>query len=126
MGRIIGYAALAFVMVCAAVVLFVGMGHASPAEAKTWHKAHHSHHVKHKHHYGRRVAVDGRGFVRGRLICAINTSRELRQAGKRVPLTWSSRDFLRIGHRISKAEARRYDIRFNYRRGGGHVQKRIS
>jgi len=64
--------------------------------------------------------VAGVRFTRGRLICAINVSRWLAAHGFHSPMSPSSRAFLRYAH-VARANVRYGDIRFNYRRGGGHV-----
>jgi hypothetical protein len=61
------------------------------------------------------------GFVRGRLICATNVSRWLADHGFRSPHSASSRDFLKY-RRVSRAAVKYGDVRFNFRKRGGHVQ----
>lgn len=61
-------------------------------------------------------------FLRGTLDCARNTVKFLRANRiAKVPETRSSKFFLRY-HRIRKSQARFGDLRFNYRKGGGHIQ----
>lgn len=60
-------------------------------------------------------------FVRGRLVCAVNTGRWLALNGFRHTASWSSKSYLEF-RRVSRAAARFGDVRFNFRKGGGHVQ----
>lgn len=61
------------------------------------------------------------GFIRGRLICAVNTGRWLQHNGLRSTGSWSSKSYLSFT-RVSRSTARFGDVRFNFRKGGGHVQ----
>ncbi|WP_196504031.1 hypothetical protein [Aestuariivirga litoralis] len=80
--------------------------------------------AKHRHHARHTVAgnISGIGvrFVRGRLICAVNVSRWLAAHGFRSPHSASSKAFLRYA-RVARAQVRYGDVRFNFRKGGGHV-----
>lgn len=60
-------------------------------------------------------------FVHGRLICAVNTGRWLAHNGFRHTSSWSSKSYLTF-QRVSRSAARFGDVRFNYRKRGGHVQ----
>lgn len=60
-------------------------------------------------------------FVGGRLICAVNTVNFLNVNGRHVARTRSSKAFLHY-RRIARSHAGMGDVRFNFRRGGGHVQ----
>lgn len=59
-------------------------------------------------------------FVQGRLICAINVSNWLRAHGFHSPQTRSSKAFLKYA-KVAAANVHYGDVRFNYRKGGGHV-----
>jgi hypothetical protein len=96
-------------------LLFI-CGIAGAAEARPRHR-HHRHHV---HTVAGNIGGTSVRFVRGRLICAINVSRWLRAHGFRSPNSASSKAFLRYA-KVARANVRYGDIRFNYRKGGGHV-----
>lgn len=86
---------------------------------------HHRHHHHRSHHVQKSISGNVGGvsvrFVHGHLICAVNVSRWLSAHGFKSPNSRSSRAFLRYAH-IAAASAHYGDVRFNYRRGGGHVQ----
>jgi hypothetical protein len=85
---------------------------AVPAEAK------HKHHRRHA--TGNISSVSGVHFVRGRLICAINVNNWLRAHGFSPTHSAAAKSFLRYLH-VSPSQVRFGDVRFNYRKGGGHV-----
>jgi len=92
------------------------------ASAKTHHhyRAHHHHGAHHRRHGSGRHVTDGSGFIRGHNICALNVSKWLREHGKKIS-TASSKAFLSFV-KVAKTSVHYGDVRFNYRRGGGHVQ----
>jgi len=87
------------------------------------HEAQAAHRHPHHRHHAQREAGNISGipvtFVRGRLVCAINVSRWLNAHGFASPMSWSSQA-IRHYRRVPREQVQFGDVRFNWRRGGGH------